>query len=315
VREPSPLDAEALRLVELLKGSLERLRRPAGPPPPYVGRVHALQPKHAGFAIKTPDPRVRRPALQRGWLWKTLLAYESVCWGRWAYWFCTARCEALLPDPIPEIDFADHCRDGGWARTREMVEACLRTVDSGWSGSADPRAWEYFLDWLLYAIGGAEHLPIEPNAGASSRLYQVFNVDALVLYPYDYFGDLLAESAYGRRHAFYPTPMTVVKMMLEIGRDEPAGSADRPDPRAQTVLDPCVGTGRFLLLASNASLRLYGQDIDPLVVKASVVNAALYAPWMYRPIPWLQDWPEGEPVPMLKAYPEWRSEGVQNDAT
>ena len=39
-----------------------------------------------------------------------------------------------------------------------------------------------------------------------------------------------------------------------------------------TVNDPCVGSGRLLLHASNISLRLYGQDIDPLAVAMCKIN-------------------------------------------
>jgi hypothetical protein len=32
---------------------------------------------------------------------------------------------------------------------------------------------------------------------------------------------------------------------------------------------------------------LYGQDINPTVIKASLVNGYLYAPWMVKPFPFL----------------------------
>lgn len=57
------------------------------------------------------------------------------------------------------------------------------------------------------------------------------------------------------------------------------------DLRSKKVSDPALGTGRMLLHASNYSLRLYGMDIDPLVVKISKINGALYAPWMSFPLP------------------------------
>lgn len=41
----------------------------------------------------------------------------------------------------------------------------------------------------------------------------------------------------------------------------------------------------MLLHASNYSLRLYGVDVDALMVKRAVVSSALYAPWMVRPFP------------------------------
>jgi type I restriction-modification system DNA methylase subunit len=33
------------------------------------------------------------------------------------------------------------------------------------------------------------------------------------------------------------------------------------DSRTETVADPCAGTGRLLLLASNHSVSLYAQDV------------------------------------------------------
>ena len=60
-----------------------------------------------------------------------------------------------------------------------------------------------------------------------------------------------------------------------------------PDSRTRTVCDPCVGTGRMLLHASNRSVCLYGQDVNPTCVKATLVNGYLYAPWLVIPFPWL----------------------------
>jgi hypothetical protein len=57
------------------------------------------------------------------------------------------------------------------------------------------------------------------------------------------------------------------------------------DPRLMSVFDPCVGSGRMLLHASNFSLNLWGQDVDPLAVAMCKINGALYAPWMSFPLP------------------------------
>ncbi len=70
-------------------------------------------------------------------------------------------------------------------------------------------------------------------------------------------------------------------MMVEINfAGIPAAQA-----RLQRVLDPCMGSGRMLLHSSSHSLLLYGCDIDPVVIRASKVNAMLYAPWLARPFP------------------------------
>jgi hypothetical protein len=62
---------------------------------------------------------------------------------------------------------------------------------------------------------------------------------------------------------------------------------DGADHRMQTVNEPCIGTGRMLMFASNYSLRLSGQDVNATCVKASMVNLFLYAPWAVRPFPFL----------------------------
>jgi len=60
---------------------------------------------------------------------------------------------------------------------------------------------------------------------------------------------------------------------------------DEEDFRDKTVMDPCVGSGRMLMHASNFSLRLYGIDIDASLVKLTYLNGALYVPWILRPFP------------------------------
>jgi hypothetical protein len=67
--------------------------------------------------------------------------------------------------------------------------------------------------------------------------------------------------------------------VLQEGRAQ----EDKRELRLQTVLDPCVGTGRMLLHASNFSYCLYGCDIDPLVAMITRINGALYAPWLTFP--------------------------------
>ena len=66
------------------------------------------------------------------------------------------------------------------------------------------------------------------------------------------------------------------------------------------VLDPACGSGTFLVRAyyrkweldkrlSNQELLsgIYGCDINPTVIKATLVNGYLYAPWLVRPFPFL----------------------------
>ena len=82
---------------------------------------------------------------------------------------------------------------------------------------------------------------------------------------------------------FYPTPHNVVECMVRMVMHD-AGKDGR-DPRTYSVCDPAVGSGRMLLHASNVSMALYGQDIDPLAVAMCKINGALFAPWMSFPLP------------------------------
>lgn len=139
-----------------------------------------------------------------------------------------------------------------------------------------------------------KQLPREPDKGASDRLYQIFCLEALVVYPYDYFGDLLAESSHGKHNGFFPTPLTIVTFMTEVLMEKPVLKSITQENGVVTetwegsiteaMIDPCVGTGRMLLTASNYSVNLHGQDIDEVVLKAANINFWLYVPWLIKGI-------------------------------
>ncbi|MCG3212518.1 MAG: hypothetical protein FOGNACKC_06188 [Anaerolineae bacterium] len=229
---------------------------------------------------RKPKPDVS-PDLAHGWLLPALLVCDSAMYGRWDYWADCALAGELPDAPIPAMDWVD----GDTLRNpaRKMLEACLDSIPrhGSWQGWSGWQYFDYFLDWLLFGFGhqGQPELPPEPPgcAGASARLYQVFCVEAMLGWPHDYFGDILAENHHGRGLGFYPTPMPVSRLMaMMLGVN-----------RTDTVSDPCCGTGRMLLAASDYSLRLYGQDINGTVIKATLVNGYLYAPWLVRPLPFL----------------------------
>lgn len=235
------------------------------------------------FEPKQPNADLHRE-LAHGWMLPMLLHLDDSLWGRWNYWACCYEAgDELPPNPIPRLDLLAFPHPA----TRRMLEATLNCIPthgswrtwSGWS------YFDFFLDWMLFGLGhkGQSEAPQPPSGciGASDRLYQVFCLDAMLLWPHDYFGDLLCESSYGKQQGFYPTPHTICDFMVQMVCD------GKRDMRTETVLDPCVGTGRFLLYASNHSLRLYGMDIDATLCKATLVNGYCYAPWLVRPIPWL----------------------------
>jgi hypothetical protein len=225
--------------------------------------------------------------LERGWLLPYLTSLDDLTWGRWNYW---ARCQmgagALPDETIPQIDFCSHGEAA--AHSRKMLERALSAIPTHgcWMGWSSSEYFDYFLSWLLFGFGhdGHAELPQEPGGceGASMRLYQVFDLSPLLLWPYDHLAEIFSESKYGQGAAFFPTPMHICEMMARMTMGE-------GDHRTESVYDPCVGTGRMLLAASNYSLRLYAQDILRMMCKATLVNAYLYAPWLALPIGWLDN--------------------------
>jgi hypothetical protein len=228
---------------------------------------------------KQPAPLEKPPKLSHGWLLPYLLAADEFLWQRWRHWFETASAKQVIA-LIPQIQWARN--EAGFKMLDRSLSAISKYGD--WGGWGSWSAFDYFLDSLLYGFGHQSQ-PQPPEEkdeyqGASARLYQVFNLETLLAYPYDYFGEILAENQHGRHLGFFPTPMEVCQLMalMTLG-----GS----DARTKSVMDPCVGTGRMLLAASNHSYRLYGCDINPTVIKVTVVNGYLYAPWLVRPFPFL----------------------------
>jgi hypothetical protein len=287
--------------------------------------VAALRRDYANFPLRKPDPAVQRPGLERGWLLQYLLACDEITWRRWEYWYALASQpdgeHALPPNPIPKIEFLgeggsstaevlalpagprdldgpnDLPRErrvarvarhgGGWSKTRKLWEHVFSQVADAWQGWSSSTYIDYVLDWLLFGFGYTEEAPREPRGceGASDRLYQAFDLGPMLLWPYDYLGDLFAEMSLGKHAGFYPTPHNLVQMMVEMA----FGGGNGEDQRIATTCDPCMGTGRMLLLASNYTLNLAGMDINPIMWKATLVNGYLYAPWMVRPIQWAWD--------------------------
>jgi hypothetical protein len=243
------------------------------------------QTPNADHATETASlPLVPVAGQDAGWLLPTLLRTDLEETGRWDYWF-TCREAGTLPEaPLPTACFLNTPHE----KTFKMLTASLDAIpghgkDShlGWSSST---YFRFFTEWLLFGLGqkGSESPPADPLGckGASDRLLEVFDLPLLLHHPYDYMGDLLAECAYGRHNSFYPTPHPICEFMVRMLMLE-------GDNRAKTVCDPCTGTGRLLLHASNYSMRLFGMDIDQLMCQIALVNGYFFAPWLVRPLPFL----------------------------
>lgn len=230
---------------------------------------------------------VPKSVLPHGWLIPQLLQLDLYTWQRWAYWIACMERGELIEAPVPQIPWLtghDQCHS---TPAMKMLQRCLDSIprSGGWQTWSGWTYFNYFMDWLLYAFGyaGQREPPPEPMGcdGASSRLYQTFCLESMLAWPYDYWGDLLAENKHGQAVGFYPTPLDVALLMVKF-LFPPGG-----DYRTQTLCDPCVGTGRFALVASNYVLRIYACDIDLTVIKATLVNGYCYAPWLVKPFPFL----------------------------
>lgn len=231
-------------------------------------------------------------ALARGHLLPALLATDSRLYGRWDFLAdCFERGSLLPREPgtpsLPQIVFSGVPDKATHKMLTDSLDAIPAHGHGGWQGWGGSEYFRFFLEYLLHGFGHAGHRepPTEPAgcAGATERLAEALDLALWQTNPHDYLGELLAANAYGKKQGFFPTPHTVAELMTRMLMD----GGDGRDTRILTVCDPCVGTGRLLLHASNHSMRLYGMDIDPTLCLATLVNGYLFVPWLVRPLPFL----------------------------
>jgi len=186
---------------------------------------------------------------------------------RWQWYSNLMLLKKIPPEPLPQINFVDDS-DG---RAKKLVLSLLNV-----SVSLDD-----LLNYLLHKFGhtGYEQKP---------KVNVMFPLERALGFERDLFGDVYSEvMGNGLRSGtgFFPTPQNVCNMIVEMTM-----------PRCQlinSVNDPCVGSGRMLLSASNKSLFLSGNDVNPTCVKMTLVNGYLFAPWIALP-------PPGEIKPTLQ---------------
>lgn len=209
----------------------------------------------------------------KGWLLPYLFSIESMFAGRWDYWLRTLEKGAIPDEPIPQIDFLDFPDTKVMKNLKDCLTAHLRYG----FGLSD------FFQWLLWGFGEqGERARISDEA--NEYWYKTFNLGLLLESPHDYLGHILSEEKAGNwsnPNAFYPTPHTICSMMVQMQFAD--AKRQGQDLKDKSVCDPCVGTGRMLMYASNHSLFLYGGDIDRTCVMACKINGYLYMPWLVRP--------------------------------
>jgi len=145
-------------------------------------------------------------------------------------------------------------------------------------------AYERLLEFLV-----ADHLPpmilqfddelawFWKDMDLAGKLVGIYkeHLEAIHSDTYDYLGDMYVEMqgyfSQSRKGQFL-TPPTVCEMMVKMT----IGEKERKKPL--TILDPCVGTGRFLISAGKyaPNATLYGIDIDNRAIRTSLANACIH---------------------------------------
>jgi len=221
----------------------------------------------------------RPPWKYRGWLLAYVIMLHERCpavANRWGYHLRTLEAGKLLDEPIPQIVFGPPNQ-----RVFKLLQDWSALVGRDCGGWSDFRV---LLDWLGWGLALNNEEP-RLSEQVNEKLYRQVNLGPLLEKPYDYLGDYVARNKVNGWNptAFYPTPHNVVELIVRMTMHDTR--IEGKDSRLASVLDPCVGSGRMLLHASNYSCNLWGQDIDPLAVAMCKINGALYAPWLSFPLP------------------------------
>jgi len=241
----------------------------------------------------------------KGWMAPYLADGDSVFGvGRMAWWMDAALTGQIPPEKYKEIQFvhedSHEVRDGlpvipkskgkkagpplSASGARKHLDDLVDRMGGGWE------AMIHLIDWLAWGLGVGEMAECpKPMFGAdwNEFLYTDFELGRLQAADCDVLGGVLSDR-HGKGwnpNQFYPTPISVCTMMAQMTMmDTERLEGDDRDPLVLSVNDPCVGTGRMLLAASNYSINLSGMDIDRVMVAACGINMALYAPWaVYLP--------------------------------
>jgi|GEM_PF-2996623 len=216
----------------------------------------------------------------RGWLIPYLINGDLLFNNaRWLFWLRCLQHRHIPNEELPQIQLIPSSGDHKVVAVRRHIEKAIDYIACR-TGAWD--ALQILMEWLLWGLGqtGAEF----PRLSEEQHmwLYKYFQLGLLQETPHDYWGDIIAErkgNGDWNRNAFYPTPESIVQFMTAM-------TASGTDEKGifRTALDPCLGSGRFGMYLSNKLIFIYGNDIDPVVIKAALINMNLYAPWVALPV-------------------------------
>jgi hypothetical protein len=213
--------------------------------------------------------------MYHGFLKPYLFVADAITTGRWNYWLDIMVTQQVEGKPIPQLCFAKS-NGTGYRFTAAMLKDCMSY------GSRNVSNFYDFIDWLLYAYGSSlvtniDHIPEEQT----KYWYENYQAHLLLMFPADYFVPIAAELYDNKSfnaNSFYPTPPHIVDLMVKMTFDE----KDEEVNKYAAYYDPCCGTGIMPLYASNHTLRIYCQDIDPTMIKLATLNGFNYIPWLVQ---------------------------------
>ena len=195
---------------------------------------------------------------------------DEIFFGRWKYWFNIIESDKIHKKPIPQIEFKA-AEEYTERLVQKNIKECLDRGSRELSYSVGA-----FVDWIMWGLGRGGEFP-NVSAVLDDFWYRTFNLGLFYKEPADHWGMIAMERiGKGNGHGFFPTPASVVKMMTEMTF---AGKSQEEEKRA-SMMDPCCGTGIMFLYASNHTLNIQGNDINPILVKMAKLNAFIYIPWL-----------------------------------
>lgn len=161
------------------------------------------------------------------------------------YYLRTREAGRLLDEPIPQIAFGEPDK-----RVFTLLQDWSRLIGYDCGGWSDFRT---LLDWLCWSLALTNEPPRLTDP-VHEKLYRQVNLQPLLERPYDYLGEFVSmhKSSGWNPTAFFPTPHNVVELIVRLTHHDVRGEGR--DPRTLSLLDPCTGSGRMLLHASNISL-------------------------------------------------------------
>ena len=245
--------------------------------------------KPTGPARQLPQPcnaeHAKTRSAERGWAFHQLALIEFNAAGRWAWWLSILMTGWLDDREIPRVEFTWSDDRSPYTLPEQMnANATTRSEllkDAVRLFQECERHGVYrstVLDYWLYAFGDHDtERPKLPDV-VEVLLYQTDVPWRMLFHPADWGAKILCEFI-GRAKdhtAWFPTPIHVAELMVQMTMGD-------GDMRLKTFMEPCVGTGCMLLVASNRSLRLYGCDIDPEMVRWTKLACYLYVPWVVKP--------------------------------